>query len=194
MLSLPQPSTPDVAQAAPILVAMAEDAETLDLLLRFIYPPQNPEIKSVKQIAALLRATDKLFLEEIHKRVRGLLVSTRFRNPFEPYYAACELNISEEVKLLSRRPLWEEPITFYLYTTSKGERHELDYLRFCTLRSNRSRDAVRILENHLPKKREQVCVQCRYRRRKRKELDDELTKDFSVTPHGADASPASRGT
>jgi hypothetical protein len=53
MLSLPQPCCED-ARTPSIHVDMAEDAETLDLLLRFIYPGPKPKVVGIKQLTSLL--------------------------------------------------------------------------------------------------------------------------------------------
>ncbi|OJT02639.1 hypothetical protein TRAPUB_6820 [Trametes pubescens] len=94
MFELPQPSqadsgTPDAAPAPPV-IDMAEDAETLDLLLRLLYPIVKPPLEEPKLLARVLKAATKYEMAWPVTVVSERLLAITSSNALQVWAAACQ--------------------------------------------------------------------------------------------------------
>lgn len=107
MLSLPKCGQGGIDGSFSNRVDLAEDAETLDLVLRFLYPISDPPVSTFDVLKALLKAADKYFLEGMIHTLRHILVSPTFveREPLRVYAVACMYNYEAEAKIASRHCL-----------------------------------------------------------------------------------------
>lgn len=102
MFTLPQASD-DATTPRPV-VEVAEEAETLECLLRFIYPTTSPRIHSYDQFALVFNAADKYDVPVAIDALRKILVQPQFLKdrPIWVYALASRFDLEEEAKLASR--------------------------------------------------------------------------------------------
>jgi len=107
MASLPKPEHSQTNGALSDCVDLAEDAETLDLTIRFLYPMPDPSISTLDVLKRLLKAADKYLLEGMMHSLRRILVSPIFveKEPLRVYALACMYRYETEAKIASRHCL-----------------------------------------------------------------------------------------
>ena len=100
MFSLPQPhnSTHNLPH-----VDLPETTETVDILLRYIYPIPSPKIEDFVTLGNVLASAEKYAAEGVISRLRAILVSPPFLdlNPLRVYAIACRWSFLDEAKLAS---------------------------------------------------------------------------------------------
>lgn len=112
MFTLPQsPSVVDdreFCDGLPV-VDMAEDSHTLDILFRFCYPCERPELKSLDDIHRVLAAADKYDMEAVVAQARRLWRSIAALDPLRAFAIACKMRWGEEARFAARLSL-REPV------------------------------------------------------------------------------------
>jgi hypothetical protein len=108
LLSLPQPLK-DTEHDIPV-IRMAEDKDTLKLLLRFCLPismVESPRLSTLHELQMVLKAAMKLEMEGIQRYVRKELVEPRFieSQPLRVFAIACHYGWSAEAKTAARYTL-----------------------------------------------------------------------------------------
>jgi hypothetical protein len=100
MFLLPQPCGP--THSLPH-VDLPETTETLDTLLRYIYPIPSPKIEDFDSLSNVLTSAEKYAAEGVISRLRTILVSPVFLdlNPLRVYAVACRWSFLDEAKLAS---------------------------------------------------------------------------------------------
>jgi hypothetical protein len=105
VLSLPQ--SPEDAEYGIPVIKMAEDKETLNLILRFCLPismAEPPRLSSLYELQMVLKAATKLEMEGIQRHVRKVLVEPRFieSQPLRVFAIACHYGWPVEAKSAAR--------------------------------------------------------------------------------------------
>ena len=108
MMSVPQPppkTSGPTARAAidPMLdgapiVAVSEDSDTLDAILRLCYPTKDPDLTDLKAIRSVLAASLKYEMEEAASLMKKSLNSYLVGQPFRVWASSCILRLEEEAK------------------------------------------------------------------------------------------------
>lgn len=119
MFTLPQsPSVVDdrdFSDGLPV-VEMAEDSHTLDILFRFCYPCERPELKSLDDVHLVLAAADKYDMEAVAIQARRIWRSIAALDPLRAFAIACKMRWGEEARFAARlslrEPIWplEPPV------------------------------------------------------------------------------------
>ena len=108
MLSLPQPPpTPTLASPPdPPIVVLTETSRTLDQLLRFCYPIDNPELDTVEEVFFVLEAAKKYLMECVVREVhRAQFTRHAEREPVRMYAMACSRGWGDEMRMAARASL-----------------------------------------------------------------------------------------
>jgi hypothetical protein len=109
---LPEPTTQssdDLHHGIP-MIAMQEDAFTLSLVLRLLYPVDNPTFTSLSDIAAVLSVFDKFMINSFPDTISVALTSYIATHPILVYAFACKYNLpyisnlAAKATLLSQMP------------------------------------------------------------------------------------------
>ncbi|CCM05882.1 uncharacterized protein FIBRA_08119 [Fibroporia radiculosa] len=93
MFSLPQSLTSN--KDLPV-VEVTEESETLDHLLRLIYPTQDPVLEDIMAVGRVLKAAIKYQMDIVTARLRGVL--TVYVDPLRLYTIACGTYLEQEAK------------------------------------------------------------------------------------------------
>ena len=82
------------------MLDLVEEGETISILLQFIYPMANPEVKTLPMLRPALIAAQKYEITSAVDGLRNALVSEKFLNtdPLGVYAIACELGLKEEAR------------------------------------------------------------------------------------------------
>ncbi|GJJ07282.1 hypothetical protein Clacol_001482 [Clathrus columnatus] len=147
MMSIPNPSG-----ELPRPLVLDEDAATLELGLKFLYPIPNPRITSFDVMKDVLKMADKYFLDCILHALKALLVAPPFidKAPLRVYALACTYGFHEEAKIASRHCLKMDIL-------QEAELHEelsmisgRDLLRLIKLHQTRAAAILGILNGSSP--------------------------------------------
>jgi hypothetical protein len=147
MFSLPQPD--DVTPIEIPSIPMDESSETLDLLLKYLYPMARPN-PSFKQVTLRIRTADKYDMEWLTSELRIMLVSEMFlkSNPVQVFLTAYSFRLTEEAQIACKRCLEDvDLLTFPLETLDLGEQRGIAFAQLVQLHQSRARA---ILENIIP--------------------------------------------
>ena len=106
MFELPQPQppnhppidSPDFLDGKPV-VAVEEDSQTLDHLLRLCYPVPDPELVSLSDVRPVLAAALKYEMEEAVTLMKKSLLSFVDQQPLAVWAVACTLKSEAEAKI-----------------------------------------------------------------------------------------------
>ncbi|PFH50167.1 hypothetical protein AMATHDRAFT_61659 [Amanita thiersii Skay4041] len=113
MFSLPEPVSnwegkrEEMEEALPV-IPVTETKETLDLLLRFLYPIPNPrtDTLALPELVSLIAAAQKYDFPSVLGVLRALLVSPRLgflaQDPLRVYAVACRFGLEREAREASR--------------------------------------------------------------------------------------------
>lgn len=104
MFTLPQKANNDIhLPAAP----MSETGETLDALLRFVYPVENPELQNLEKLNSVLAAACKYDFDSVISTLRKILTSPPFleTSPTRVFAIASRYELEPEAQLASRHTL-----------------------------------------------------------------------------------------
>ena len=102
MFALPQPPDQHDEHGLPI-VDVSDPPESLDLILRLVYPGvEPPGIPDIPTLTALLSAADKYNITSIYPTLRSTLKSLLPNHPFRAYIVACRFGFLEEAKEAAR--------------------------------------------------------------------------------------------
>jgi hypothetical protein len=171
-------------------VDLAEDANTLDMLLRFLYPIRRPQIALQYQspddaldvIVTLLKAADKYQIDCVTWGLREQLLhpSLLKHRPIRVYTIACMFGFEEEARIASSHTLNVNVLETPLFG-ELGLISARDYLRLVQLHQKRALSAVSILQTATP-----TCVGCSKERDAGPlwwcEFKDRATKELKQKP------------
>ena len=101
MLSIPQPAASDDHKGFD-RIPVSEDSKTFDILMRLIYPIQNPEVKDISQVEKVLEASLKYDIVEASRATKIVLRSFQRTQPLQVYAIACRLHLEEEAASAAR--------------------------------------------------------------------------------------------
>src|ERR1700730_11888030 len=101
MFTLPQPPTSDDKLPQ---ITLSESHNTIDSLLRFIYPVPKPTITSLDELAPILGAAVKYDCDAVVTVLRSILLSPDFvrKYPTRVFAIACRYDLEDEAKIASR--------------------------------------------------------------------------------------------
>jgi len=145
------------------IVDVTEDANVVDLLLRFIYPIRNPPFlctdaadSTLDSVVLLLKAADKYQMEGVLWSLREVLLHPDLleKVPIRVYTIACMFGLEEEARTASRHTLSFDVLRTPLF----GELSQIsarDYIRLVQLHQNRASSALSILHSATPS-----CIGC----------------------------------
>ena len=85
MFTFPLPATPQDSSDEPPVVQLPEDAETLDMALRYCYPIPSPEVVSLRDARILLEFARKYQVDVIKHSLMRFLTDTIEHNPASIY-------------------------------------------------------------------------------------------------------------
>lgn len=109
MLTLPQPRANAAADSTsrPPSIDLPEDSTTLEILLRIIYPIQQPVIESISSLISAFFAAEKYDMQGVISTLRLHLREERFLtdNPVHVFALACRFQFAAEAKAASRASL-----------------------------------------------------------------------------------------
>jgi hypothetical protein len=164
MLTLPQPRIDDSGSQSPndieqpSVVPVFETRQTVDTLLRFVYPIPDPIINTLDDLSTLIGAAVKYDLNTVLSTLSKILLSPKFveSTPTRVFAIACRYELEEEARIASRYTLnvnildknW--PLDDLKYITAYS------YHRLIDLHRRRSEAAQELLK--LPE--EVRCTQC----------------------------------
>jgi hypothetical protein len=108
MLELPQPQQ-ELKQGKPYVpvVDVSEDAETLEALLRFVYPTSKPVISDLDRLTPVLEAAFKYEFNAVVDHLRTLLIAPCFlkSDPVRVYAIACRFDLEDAASVAARHTL-----------------------------------------------------------------------------------------
>jgi len=133
-------------------VALSENAEILDLVLRFIYPIPDPQVTSFDTLKLLMDTADKYFLKGMMHSLKNILIQPAFAEPqpLRAYALACIHGLQDEAKIISRHCLKTDIL-------QQGDIYEelaiitgKDLLRLIKLHQTRATQIISILNTTSP--------------------------------------------
>ncbi|EKM60022.1 uncharacterized protein PHACADRAFT_250876 [Phanerochaete carnosa HHB-10118-sp] len=146
MFELPQPRDECMGEPSAPIVDVSENARTLEMLLRCVYPVPKPTIDTFEDLAAVLEAASKYDLISAIDHLRTLLVAPRFvdADPVRAYAIACRFDLEAEARVVSRATLRVRVLDAPL---SEDLRHisAFAYHRLLALHSQRAAAAQELL-------------------------------------------------
>lgn len=98
MFSLPDSPGTNVYQEGKPVIDMQEMSLTLDNLLRFCYPIENPKISDRKTFQNVMAAADKFGMEFLFEAILGSYITHATVSPMERYGIARRFGISQLAK------------------------------------------------------------------------------------------------
>ncbi|KAJ7502629.1 hypothetical protein B0H11DRAFT_1989394 [Mycena galericulata] len=102
--SLPQ--APDLSKGADIqVVEILEDSHVLDKLLRFCYPCEDPVVKTLDEIHAVIEAMMKYDMLEVVKRAKQVLRSFAKSHPVAVFAISCRYEWEDLARTAARAAL-----------------------------------------------------------------------------------------
>ncbi|KAF9653778.1 hypothetical protein BDM02DRAFT_3107773 [Thelephora ganbajun] len=109
MFSLPQTGTPpDSAGNGPI-IPFTEPSETIDTLLRAVYPDEDPDLKLVHEIEGVVEAAIKYDMPKCISIMRKKLILCASKEPIRVFMIACKNRLADVASaaahLSLRRPI-----------------------------------------------------------------------------------------
>lgn len=148
MMQLGESSSPGALNS----VRVSENAETLDMVLRFIYPIPDPKIFSFDTLKLLMDTADKYFLKGMMHSLKNTLIQPAFTEPqpLRAYALACIHGLQDEAKIISRYCLKTDIL-------QQGDIYDelaiitgRDLLRLIKLHQTRATQIISILNNNGP--------------------------------------------
>jgi len=130
-------------QEKALLVDVEEDYFTMDHLLRFCYPVENPQLESSKEICLVLAAARKYAVNEVLPAIHAQFVFQAKADPVEMYAYACQFNWPEEKGIAAKAYLLSPPIDSLDCSSMEAMDHmsARDYLRLIRYRQRCSEAA-----------------------------------------------------
>jgi hypothetical protein len=109
MFSLPQTGPqPDGAGNGPI-IPFTESSETIDTLLRVVYPDEDPDLKLVHEIEGVVEAAIKYDMPKCISIMRKKLILCASKEPIRVFMIACKNKLADVASaaahLSLRRPI-----------------------------------------------------------------------------------------
>lgn len=105
MLSIPQPPATSSDAASPPVVTLTETARTLDALLRFCYPVDDPELGTADDALRVLDAARKYMMDHALRGAQRHFAVHAQREPLRMYALACARGWSDEMRVAARASL-----------------------------------------------------------------------------------------
>lgn len=131
---------------------LEEDQETLELLLRFLYPMPDPAVSTFDILKRLMKAADKYIIEGVMHSLKRILVSPTFmeREPLRAYAVACMYGHEAEAKIASRHCLKIDILLQAEAYEELGMISGRDLFRLIKLHQTRGTEILSILHNSYP--------------------------------------------
>ncbi|KAJ1310286.1 hypothetical protein OPQ81_007026 [Rhizoctonia solani] len=136
------------------VVSWEEDPNTLDAMLRFIYPGRpKPEVKNMAHLRFLLKASRKYGIEAArHALGTAILLDFATREPLSAFVTACEFGLDSEAALISKETLKTDIMmdekSSELGRVSLSYYHRL--LRLHRMRAARAIDTLNLIDSEHP--------------------------------------------
>lgn len=109
MFSLPQTGNPSDCPGDVPIIPFSEPSETLDTLLRSIYPDEDPDLKLVQEIEGAVEAAIKYDMPKCISVMRKKLILCASKEPIRVFMIACKNNLADVASaaahLSLRRPI-----------------------------------------------------------------------------------------
>lgn len=109
MFSLPQTCIPPDCSGNGPIIPFAEPSETIDTLLRFVYPDEDPDLKLVHEIEGIVEAAIKYDMPKCISAMRKRLILSASKEPIRVFMIACKNNLADVASaaahLSLRRPI-----------------------------------------------------------------------------------------
>jgi len=109
MFSLPQATTPPDDAGSGSIIPLTESNETVDTLLRAIYPEEDPDLKLVHEIEGVIEAALKYDMPKCISIMRKKLILCANKEPIRVFMIACKNRLpdvaSAAAHLSLRRPV-----------------------------------------------------------------------------------------
>ncbi|KAF9788191.1 hypothetical protein BJ322DRAFT_613704 [Thelephora terrestris] len=109
MFSLPQASPQLDGSGTGHIVPFTEPSETIDTLLRFVYPDEDPDLKHVQEIEGVVEAAIKYDMPKCISAMRKKLILCASKEPIRVFMIACKNNLADVASaaahLSLRRPI-----------------------------------------------------------------------------------------
>ena len=102
MFKCPQPSSPALNVD---IIDVADPPQTLELVLRFIYPGPSPVVGDLTLLSEALTLADKYNIEVVRSGLRPSLVELSKTDPLRVYAIACRNGFEDEMKIASSHTL-----------------------------------------------------------------------------------------
>ncbi|KAG8827899.1 hypothetical protein FRC19_011047 [Serendipita sp. 401] len=131
---------------------LAEDGDTVSILLQYIYPMPNPHVTSLATLRLALSAAQRYEITSAIDGLRSSLVTSTFleSDPLGVYAIACELGLTEEAKIASRATLAFDILATSLDTPCLENLTAKDFLRLVRLHQTRSEGAIAAIDCMAP--------------------------------------------
>ena len=97
MFTTPQPSSTSNVDVVDVI----DSPQTLELILRFIYPCPSPVINDLATLSEVLTLADKYGIEAARSRLRRSLVEFARAEPLRVYAICCRFGFEGEMKIAS---------------------------------------------------------------------------------------------
>lgn len=143
MLAMPQP----YSDGTPF-VDVSETKEVIDKLLRFIYPCDNPVILDLASLVGVIEAAVKYDAAIVVATLKPILIKPEFltSNPVRVYAIAIRFDFAEEMKVAEAATLSVE-LKDIEWCSDLDYMKASQYHRLITLHTNRSRNAMLVVDN-----------------------------------------------
>ncbi|PSS17145.1 hypothetical protein PHLCEN_2v3216 [Hermanssonia centrifuga] len=107
MWTLPQPPAQTGPDDGVPVVSVSENERTLHYLLRFCYPMENPNLKTVEDVFAVMEAARKYMMDHVLIEVKRQFLHYAEREPLRTYAIACNRGLEEEMRIAAKASLLE---------------------------------------------------------------------------------------
>lgn len=109
MFSLPQSGTPPDGTSNGPIIPFTESSETIDTLLRVVYPDEDPDLKFVHEIEGVVEAAIKYDMSKCISIMRKKLILCASKEPIRVFMIACKNKLADVASaaahLSLRRPI-----------------------------------------------------------------------------------------
>ncbi|EIN12471.1 hypothetical protein PUNSTDRAFT_118293 [Punctularia strigosozonata HHB-11173 SS5] len=181
MFSLPQSSTE--ANTPRPIIDLSESTQTVERLLRLIYPVLDPPIDSLDAIVPVLEAAVKYDIPLVIEKMRKLLVTPAQVEsaPLRVFAIAERFGLEEEAKIASRHTLsvnlLDSPLSEDLKHVTAYSYHQL-----LVLHRERAQAAQLLLDRHVPGG--DHCEKCGHEKRWWVDYKKRAKEELAVRPTG----------
>jgi len=123
---------------------VTEDADTMEALLKFIYPTPDPQVYSLDFLANLIAAAEKYSMSGAISSLRAILLTFIPQSPIRVYAISCVHHYDEEAKAASRGTLGVDIVNTKLFDELEHISAR-EFVRLLQLHQTRAANAMDIL-------------------------------------------------